>query len=302
MILTWANAALLSAAILAVVNILDSHLVTKRFPSLRTFLLPVGVIHLTYGVTGALVFGMPATADGSVVAIAVVSSCVRTLAVLILLDSLRHREVSRVIPIVYMYPMFVALLAFLFLGERLGTAQWIAVVVVASGAVMVSSYGHQPSLESMERPRSLLLFLAAVLFAVADVTGKFALARLEFWQLFWIGAVVMGMTFVAVSLRRRVVAAIRGSDQYRRALTVVALNEVIAPVGIVISYWALERGPVSLVSALLSSRPLFVLIFAVILSRRAPEFLLWGAGRRLFLARLVATAMIVGGIAVIYTY
>jgi uncharacterized membrane protein len=302
MIMTWANAALLSAAILAVVNILDSHLVTRRFPTLRTFLLPVGMIHLTYGFVGSFVFGLPAEADASVVVVAVVSSCVRTAAIIILLDSLRHREVSRVIPIVYMYPMFVAVLAFLFLGERLAPVQWLAVVVVACGAVMVSSYGRQPSVESMERPRSLLLFLSAVLFAIADVTGKYALSQLEFWQLFWIGAGVMGATFVAGSLRKPVIAAIRGATRYRRALALMAMNEVIAPVGIVISYWALERGPVSLVSAVLSSRPLFVLIFALILSRRAPEFLLWGAGRKLFVARLVATVMVVGGLTVIQSY
>jgi len=302
MILTWANAALLSAAILAVVNILDSHLVTKRFPTLRSFLLPVGAIHLTYGAAGALVFGMPAGVDAGVVAVAIVSSCVRTAAILILLSSLRHREVSRVIPIVYMYPMFVALLAFLFLGERLAALQWLAVVVVAAGAVMVSSYGRQPTLETMERPRSLLLFLAAVLFAVADVTGKHALSQLGFWQLFWIGATVMGATFVAISLRKSVIAAVRGIEGHGHALGVLGVNELIAPVGILISYWALERGPVSLVSALLSSRPLFVLVFAVVLSRRAPDFLMWGVGRRLFLARLAGTLLIVGGIAVIQTY
>ncbi len=302
MILTWVNAALLSAAIMAVVNILDSHFVTRRFPSLRAFLLPVGTIHLFYGVTGALLFGVPAGVDGSIVAVAVLSSAVRTVAVIILLDSLCHREVSRVVPVVYTYPMFVALMAFFFLGERLGLSQWIAVVVVASGAVFIASFGQQPSLGGVERPRSLLLFLASVLFAVADVTGKYSLSQLGFWQLFWIGALVMGMTFVVAALRRSVVRAITSMHGYRRSLGMLLMNEVIAPVGILISYWALERGPVSLVSALTSSRPLFVLALAFILSRRAPAFLLWGGGRRLFVVRLLATAMIVGGIAVIETY
>ena len=302
MTITWANAALLSAAIMGMVSVLDSHLVTKRFPTLRSFMLPVGAIHLTYGLIGSLVFGVPHGVDQSIVAIAVLSSCVRTGAVLILLDCLRHREVSRVIPVVYMYPMFVALMAFVFLGERLGLGQWIAVAIVATGAVMISSFGRGPSLEAVDRPRSLLPFVAAVLFAVADVTGKYSLSQIDFWQLFWIGACVMGGTFVATALRRDVVARIQSLHGRRHSLLLLMMNELIAPVGIVVSYWALERGPVSLVSALISSRPLFVLLFALFLSRRAPEFLLWAGGARLVIVRVLATSMIVAGIAVIQMY
>ena len=65
-------------------------------------------------------------------------------------------------------------------------------------------------------------------------------------------------------------------------------------------FWAMENGPVSLVSAILSSRPIFVLILAVILSRVLPRFLVWQYGREVLALRIMATTMIVAGIAVIY--
>lgn len=266
--MTWIHAALLSAAILAVVNILDSHLISKRFSGLRPFMLVIGGIHVVYGVVLSLLVPLPA-ASAWHAGIAVLSAVVRTGAIIILLDGLRHREVSTVIPIVYSYPMFVAVIAFAVLGERLAWQQWMAIAVIASGAVLIS-LNREPSRNQMGRPRSALIVLASLLFAVADVTGKVALEVISFWNLFWIGATVMGCVFLAVSLRQSVVRTIVELPGRSKAMALLILNEVIAPVGIVISYWALEHGPVSLVSTLLSTRPLFVLLFALALSWWAP--------------------------------
>ena len=126
-----------------------------------------------------------------------------------------------------------------------------------------------------------------------------ALEQISFWNLFWIGATVMGTVFLSVSLRRRVMHSIAALHERGKAMSVAVLNEVIAPVGIVISYWALQHGPVSLVSTLVGTRPLFVLLCALVLRRLAPGFLFWSGGRNLVLLRIIATCLIVAGVAVI---
>jgi len=294
----WMHAALLSAAIMAVVNILDSHLVSKRFPGIRTFMLLVGIIHLVYGLVLALFEPIPAGVEPAYVWWAVFSSVVRTGAIIILLDALHHGEVSTVIPLVYTYPVFVAVIAFIFLGERLAWQQWLAIAIVVLGAVLISMR-RGPTRLQIGRPRAALVVLCSPLFAIADVSGKVALEQISFWHLFWIGAVAMGSVFLALSLRRSVVQGIIALPRRGRALGVLGLNEVIAPVGIVVSYWALQHGPVSLVSTLVGTRPLFVLLCALVLSRLAPGFLFWSGGRRLVLMRIVATLFIVAGVALI---
>lgn len=296
--MTWAHAALVSAAILAIVSVLDSHLVSRRFPGFRQFLLLVGTIHMGYAVLLSLLVPLPDGIGSAPVGWAVLSSLIRTGAIILLLDALRRRDVSSVVPVVYAYPMWVAVIAVVVLGETLAWQQWLAVVIVASGAVLIS-LNVEPSLTQLERPRSALILLATVLFALADVTGKVALEHLSFWNLFWIGAAVMGATFLAVALRPGVVRGIAALPDRRGSIALLAVNEVIAPVGIVISYWALQHGPVSLVSTLLSARPLFVLVYALLLGAWMPGFLLRSGGRRLVTVRVVATLMIVGGIAVI---
>lgn len=299
--MSWADAALVSAMIMALVSIFDSHLVSKRFPSLRAFLLPLGVIHLAYAVLMALLVPLPVPVISAGFGMALLSSFIRLGAIIILLDSLRRQEVSQVVPIIYAYPVFVAVMAFAVLDERLAPVQWLAVGIVVVGAVLIAR-GRGPSIGDMARPRSALLLLSSILFAIADVTGKQALAYVSSWNLFGIGAGVMGGAFVAIGLRPHVVRFLREMPDWRHALGLLGVNELIAPVGIAMSYWALERGPVSLVSTLLSSRPLFVVAFALLLSRIAPGFLFWGGGRRTVVLRLAATMLIVGGIAIVELY
>lgn len=299
--MTWMHAALLSSAIMAVVSILDSHLVSKRLPGVRAFMLVVGGLHFIYALVLSRLIPLPADAGSAAVSIAVLSSVIRTGAIVILLDGLRHREVATVIPLVYTYPVFVAVFAFVLLDERLAWQQFAAIAIVVLGGVLIA-LNSGPARIQMGRPRSLLIPLASLLFAVADVTGKVALERITFWNLFWIGALVMGAAFLLISLRRSVIYSLVALRERGKMLAVVTFNELIAPVGMVISYWALARGPVSLVSTLLSTRPLFVFLFALVLSWWAPGFLYWSGGRKLVMVRLLATVMIVAGIAVIELY
>jgi drug/metabolite transporter (DMT)-like permease len=286
---------------MALVTVFDSHLVSKRLPSLRAFMLPVGAIHLCLAIATAFLAPLPVAVVSPAVGYAVFSSLIRVGAILILLDSLRREQVSTVIPVVYTYPVFVAIMAFAFLGERLQPLQWGAVCIVVVGAVLIS-VGRGPSRSDIARPRAVLLFVSSLLFAAADVTGKQALSDISSWNLFSVGAATMGASFVALGLRPYVVRSIRAMPDRRTALALLVGNEILAPAGIAMSYWALERGPVSLVSTLISSRPLFVVAFALLLSRIAPEFLFWSGGRRTVLLRIAATVLIVGGIAIIETH
>ena len=297
--MNWVNTAILSAAIMGMVSIFDSHLLFKRMPGLRAFLLLVGIIHLIYGSLLFTLFPLPQGAGIWPVLAAVASGMLRTAAVVIVLDSLRREEVSRVIPVVYTYPIFVAIMAMPLLGESLNSLEWLAIVIVVVGAIMVS-ITQSPSGSIRWRGKLLLLFSASLLFAVADIAGKYALAHISFWNMFWLNAFCMSGIFLLVSVRPQVIGQVIKMEQRNSAIGLLVFNETLAPIGIVLSFWALERGPVSLVSTIISSRPMFVLMAALILSRLSPTFLEWRYGKWMLAMRLIATAMIVSGIAIIH--
>ncbi len=296
----WVSIAVLSAAVLGAVNIIDSHLISRRMPSLRAFLLPVGLVILIFSLVFFSLFPLPEGIGTWTLMVALASGVLRTTAIGIMLYTLKREEVSRVIPVVYTYPIFVAIIAVLLLGETLCYLEWIAIITVVAGAVMVSARWDSGSPTTWLGRSFLLLVSSSLLMAMADVAAKYALAYISFGTMYWITAFSMSGIFLLISIRPRIIKELGNMKQRKSVLTLVASNETLAVVGAVLLFWAMDRGPVSLVSTIASSRPIFVVIYAFILSRISPMFLEWQPGKVMLVLRFIAVIMIVGGIAIIY--
>ena len=298
--MSWVNLALLSATALGAVNILDSHLISKRMPSLRAFLLPVGIIALIYGLVFFCLFPLPEGTSIYILLVAVASSIFRSGGIMIMLYILQREEVSRVVPIVYAYPIFVAIMAVPLLGESLYYLEWLAIIIVVAGAVMIS-VRRSPSGGAIWLGKPfLLLFGSSLLLAMTDISSKYVLSYISFWNLFWLSTFCLTGACLLISLRPRTFRELSGMKQRNSAIGLLVLNEALAMVGVMLLLRALQEGPVSLVSTITASRPIFVVVFALILSRVLPAFLEWQRGREMLALRFMATAMIVGGITIIY--
>ena len=297
----WVTVAIMGTVAIGLVNIIDSHLVSRRMPGLRSFLLAAGLFILVPTLFLALLFPLPQGVGGWPLAVTLVSGAIRTLSIIILLYIYKTEEVSQAIPVFHTFPVFVALLAVPLLGEALGGWQWLAILVIVAGAVIISARRAAGGATTwMGRPFWLLL-AAGLLMAVADVGSKYALGYISFWNMYWLSSLCMVAILLAISLRPGVFRQLRDMARRRSTLVMVAANETVAVIGIILVFWAMEQGPVSMVSTITGSRPLLVLLLAFVLGRLAPGFLLEGqpAGRMPW-QRLIATAMIVGGIAIIY--
>jgi drug/metabolite transporter (DMT)-like permease len=296
----WASVALLSAAVLGLVNIIDSHLVSRRMPSFRAFLLLIGTVHLIYGSVLFHLFPLPEGTGIGLIMVAVASGILRTGAATIMFYSFKREEVSRVVPVVYTYPVFVAIMAVPLLGEKLYYLQWLAIIIVVAGAVMISFRRNSEGSATWLGKPLLLLFTSSLLFAMADITSKYALAHISFWNMFWFSAFCISGIFLLASMRPHIIRQLSNMKQRSSTMALLVFNETLVPIGIVLSFWAIQRGPVSLVSTIISSRPIFVFIYALIISRVSPMFLEYQPGKAMLALRLIAITMIVGGIAIIY--
>ncbi len=297
----WVTVAILGTFAIGLVNIIDSHLLSRRMPSLRAFLLLVSLFVLPISLVIAYLFPLPEGVDAWPLVVTVASGVIRTVSIIILLYTFKTEHVSQAIPVFHTFPVFVALLAVPLLGESLSSLQWLAIIIVVAGAVIISvKRGSGGAATWLGRPFWLLL-AASLLMAVADVGSKYALEYISFWNMYWLSSLCMVAIFLFISLRPRIIRQLGTMRRRRPTLALLFANETLAVVGIVLIFWAMEMGPVSLVSAINGSRPLVVLAAAFILSRVSPRFLLEGgmAGRTLAL-RLAATAMIIAGIVIIY--
>ncbi|MBA7665046.1 hypothetical protein ES703_73112 [subsurface metagenome] len=298
--MNWINTALLSTAIFGVVSIFDSHLIAKRMPSFRTFMLPVGIIFLIYGLVLFYLFPLPKGTGLGILLIAIAAGIFNAASVTIMLYTLKREEVSRVIPVVHTYPIFVAIMAVPLLGESLYYLEWLAIIMVVAGAVTISLSPSPSGSTTWLGKMLFLLFGASLFLAMGDITSKYVLASISFLNLFWLTAFCMSATFLLVSMRPHILKQLINMKQRNSAIALLTFNELLALVAIVLSLWSMQRGPVSLVSTIISSRPIFVLIYSLILSRVSPMFIEWQPGRRMLALRLVAIAMIIGGLTIIH--
>jgi drug/metabolite transporter (DMT)-like permease len=297
--LTWLAVAIIAAAVTAFVSIMDSHLISKRLPSFQAFLAPIGLVH---SVAGAVIFSInavPPGTDATTVLIAFASGIVRVSGALIMLRTLRSEEVSRVMPVANTFPIFVAILAVPFLGETLGWLQWLAIFITVAGAVLISVHRKSGGGGVRLRRSFASLAVASLLFGIANTMAKYALDDLSFWTVYGINAVCLGGMFLLFSLRGRVLREIRDMAGRGPTLVLLGINEIAALTGFLLSFWAMERGPISLVSTLLATRPAFVFIFALGLSRFYPAALDEQMGRRVVAMKVTSIALVIGGVSLL---
>jgi drug/metabolite transporter (DMT)-like permease len=298
--LNWTSTAILSAAIQGAVSIIDSHLISKRMPGLQSFLLPVGIILLIFGLIVFYLFPLPEGTDILPILVAIAAGLLRTAGVVITLYNLTREEVSRVIPITYTYPVFVAIIAIPLLGESLGYLQWLAIIIVVAGAIIVSAEKSPSGTTSSLSSPFLLLFVASLLFALSDIFTKYVLAYISFWNVYSLAAFGVSVSFLIISIRPGPIKQLRDMKRRSSAMALLIFDEMLALLGAVLQFWAMARGPVSLVSTIAGTRPVFVAIYSIILSFVLPGFLIKGGASDAMALRLTAIAMIVGGVSIIY--
>ncbi|MCL0058228.1 DMT family transporter [Dehalococcoidia bacterium] len=296
----WADAAVLSTAIMAVVNVLDSHLVAGRMPSLRAFLIPAGILSIINSAILLSLFPLPQDIGVIPLLVTVVSSILRALAVLLILHILQTGEISRVIPVVHTNPVFVAILAVLFLGETLAYIEWIAILITVAGAMLISikrdSSGSRIGVgRSLAKP-----LIAGLLLATANLTSKYALEHVSYWNMLAFGSLLVAFIFLSVSLRPLPLRQLRTVRRPVLTAGLLILANALVLLGMFLMFWAIQRGLVSLVSAIAGARPAFVFVYAVILGRISHVLLEQRMGRQTIALRLGAIAMIVGGITIIH--
>lgn len=296
----WILIALASTAASALVNTLDSHFLTRRMPSLRSYLLVIGAFTILVGLVLLITFPPPHGIGWQPLALALLSNVLRVVAVSLLLYAMKKEDVARIMPIGSTAPIFVAVMAALFLGERLEAMQWLAIAVVVTGAVLISFKREVGGNHRFHASSFFMLLGSAAMYAAADVSNKYVLDFMSYWTSVSLSLVITSGLFILFCWRRCVVEEIRGLGRPWQTVVLVNLNQLLAIAAMAAGFWAIQNGPVSLASTVFNSKPLFVFLYAVILGYLAPGFLLNGSADRQSLAlKLTATVMIVGGLAVI---
>ena len=301
--MSWVVVVLAGVALGAFLSILDKTIIHRyaRTPYLQP--LVIGIAMMFIGLTLLAIVGIPPSAALEPVLWALISGAFYGFGTHILVYTLYRQEVSRVIPVYQTYPIFTALIAFFFLGERLAVIEWFAMLAVVGGAVLLSFRRDQSGCGFLLDRAFIILIIGSAIEGSSFVFGKSAVNELPVLFAHALRLLSIGGVLLALNLRRHSLVQVLWFVRTRSpALRFVALNQlVVSNASQFLFLWALSLGPTTLVTALSSLRTFFVVTYAIALSRMWRGSLGEVTTPATVTVKLVSTVLIVGGVVVIAT-
>ena len=301
--MSWITVSVLAAATSAVVNIFDKRVIHGFASTPLTLPFLVAIFQPLLGIIILLIADNPDGFSFWPYFSGFSSGMLFGLSGLIMIWTMFRNEVSRIVPIVQTFPVFTVLVAFVFLGEQLTMLQLFAIVLAVLGGIVISvRYESGISRSNLINKSLAPLILSSFLLSVAYVAQKLAVTSLPLLVAHGLRSVGLAPVFGAFAIRREpiedVIRLIKGRTM---ALPLVMINElIIANCSLFLTVWAISLGPVSLVSAIVSTRSLFLLLYTTILGFISKEFLGEEISWISVLLKLVATTMIVLGIGMLF--
>lgn len=187
------------------------------------------------------------------------------------------------------------IIAALFLGEIFIPIKYLGVVLLVIGAMLLSSNKF-----SFNFGKAFwLMVLASVLLAINQVITKYLLGFADFWTIFGyirIGAFVALIPSIAMNIESfKSIYRGRGLKPFGFIATSESLN-LFAVLSITL---AATTGLITLVNALSSVQPFFVLFLTVLISIFYPQILKEEIKRSIVMTKVIAIATMFAGVILI---
>lgn len=280
--------ATISPFIWALTNIVDKFILSKRVKNPLGFSIVAGIVNVLIGI----IFGLFLSWKE----IPIFNLAYPALAGLLLggemifyYITIEKEDISHTVGLMYLYPLIVAGLSFLFLNERISIQGYIGMSLVLLGTIIMSVNINSIKLKtSIWTIINMILFLAAYEFFTK-------IATIELPEL---NAISINTIFTGIALTIGVFNKnIRKKFKYEiKNFKFAIINEAITFMAVFSLYFAMAKLPATVVSSIAAIQPLFVLIL-----ERAVFHNIEGMVReKSFLSKLLPILLIVAGVTLLY--
>ncbi|MDP3014846.1 MAG: DMT family transporter [bacterium] len=287
----WILFSILAALTWAIVNTVDKYVLTKwvRKPIVPVMIL--GVIGLIASIFVYFIYGFSELSYVNIL-LAFISGIFYILMSLFYFKAVKIEEISRVIPLFYLAPLFILILASIFLGEVFPPIKYLGIFLLVVGAILISTQ----KLTKISFGKAFwLMILSSLSLAINQVITKYLLDFADFWTIFsWtrIGTIVALIPVYFIYFPD-ILSTVK--EHGKKVIGVISLNESLNVVGVIFITIAASVGYITLVNSLSAIQPLFVLIIAVFLSIFYPRILKEEIGKSTVLLKLIAIILMFAG-------
>jgi drug/metabolite transporter (DMT)-like permease len=206
-------------------------------------------------------------------------------------------EASRAIPLTYLTALFILPLAYFFFNEIFTFQKYVGILAIVSGAVLISYKGDRGKVSAFV---ILLLLSSSVLWAFYGIIAKYAFNYFDELSLLawcYAGYLPVGALLLMVpSARKKFVFRVKKIKKYLKPLVLSSAVDFLAFISYLI---ALAIGPVSLITALLSTEPFFVLMYTTLFTFFAKHVVKEKVTKLTLFIKIVAICLIFTGVLLI---
>ncbi|MFH0977794.1 MAG: EamA family transporter [Candidatus Woesearchaeota archaeon] len=289
---------LLADLFLAIVNIVDKHMIENWLRKPVSFYIVVtlleSVIFLIIPFRGLVIPSLP------LLLLCLSVGVVWAVSAFLYFSAFQQEEASRVVPLFQLSPIFVLALSALFLRESLTSRMLEGFFLLVFGGILITSR----RLNGKWKVSRILWIALALCLMLATITTseKYIYSQIPVIDgLLWlrIGALIPIPFILSQRRYREEVAStwrrIPGTRKF-----VLLGNELLTLAGYIAGSFAVALGSPSIVSALGGFQPLFVLVFAVLLSLWLPKVLKEELAPGTLAMKLLAILLMFAGLWLVY--
>lgn len=290
----WAVMAIGFAGFMGVTNLTEKVLLNRYLPDSSTLIAWFAIAQIAFIIPFAIFFPIESGTPLLNVFAVVGSGALFGVGFSIVIYVVRTSEASRAYPIFNTSPIFVALISVVVLGQHLDAVKWGAIVLTLMGAILISIDSRVGGRFRLDRS-FFLLVLAALLVATNFVISDFGLEEVSSYQGLWLQRCGAFLT-LAMWVNRGTLRSVRASLCNPAGMALI-LGAEFGLMGLaqLALLGALEKGPVSLVSAIAATPPVWIFVLGSLASTRFLPILSETIDRRTLSIKALAIAMTVVG-------
>ena len=211
--------------------------------------------------------------------------------------ALREADTSIVVSLFSIGDLFAPLLAFLIVGEHLMPTQYIGFFLVTTASIFLTL-----NIKKFKVNHAALLMLGvSILITIQTILYKYLFdAGVSFGTaLVWVAILQMGFSTLLLIIPKNA-SDLKGSTTKLAVLGKVFItSQVLTWAGQALASFAILTIPVSMEKGLSAVQPIFVLVFALLFTRKFPKLFKEGIHKQDIVKKLILFAVIIVGVILI---
>lgn len=287
----WFYLAFLAVILYAIGNVIAKYAITEyiKKPLFNTII--TGIVTLLIALV-SLLFSRIQFPNIELISIGLLAGFLFFIANWLFFKGILAEEISRALPIVLsMGPLFVLIIATVFLGEFLFPRQYVGIGLLFISSILIS-------VKKTTKIKISVAFwsmtLSALFYAIQESTMKYLLSYMDFWNVFFWMAMGSILTSVGImTFYHR--TFFETFHKYKRATLYSSVSEVVGSTGTFVYTAAMSFGFISLVSSVQYTQSAFILVFATILSIYRPRIIREELKSSVLAVKILAIGIMIAG-------